>query len=310
MNKNNLIYKHEKSLFLAHIIISIPFLIAFTVFTFGMGPLILFLVFLFAQSAFICYLKGTGAIITPTQYPDIYELYQECCQKLEIAPKPMIVLLHGDGMFNAFATRFLRQHFVILLSDLVDAFDDDINAVKFYIGHELGHVKRNHVFWMPFLLPASILPILGAAYSRAREYTCDMHGRYCCENDESAVRAISALAVGAKRWKSLDVQQYLKQLQFTKSFWMSFHEIVSDYPWLVRRMSRVAPSFGGKEPNRNPFAWVLAVFIPRLSITSLIMFYFIFIVAAGVMEGQSLIEIAQEEAALESSYQDYDQYDY
>ena len=46
------------------------------------------------------------------------------------------------------------------------------------------------------------LPLIGAAYSRAREYTCDLHGLACCPNPEHAARAIAAISAGGKRWAS------------------------------------------------------------------------------------------------------------
>ena len=44
------------------------------------------------------------------------------------------------------------------------------------IAHELGHIHRGHVRWHFVLAPAPLVPFLGAALSRAREYTCDRYG--------------------------------------------------------------------------------------------------------------------------------------
>lgn len=109
----------------------------------------------------------------------------------------------------------------------------------FYIGHEIGHIKRRHLTWSTVLLPASFLPLIGAAYSRAREYTCDRHGMAACDHAVNAEFGIAALAAGGKRWRPMSKSEYIGQARHTDSFWMSFHELVGDYPWLVKRMCAV-----------------------------------------------------------------------
>jgi len=79
-------------------------------------------------------------------------------------------VLQGDGVLNAFATRFARKNFVVIYSDIFEmAYQEEKDAVSFIIGHELGHLKRRHVSnWRLFLtLPARFIPLLYKAYSRA-----------------------------------------------------------------------------------------------------------------------------------------------
>lgn len=115
-----------------------------------------------------------------------------------------------------------------------------------------GHLLRWPVLW---------LPLLGAAYSRARESTCDRHGLACSGSTEGAARALAALSAGAERWKQLDVTAYLRQAKHSSGFWMSFHELTAGYPWLTKRAARVMNT-EAPMPQRNSFAYLLAVFIP------------------------------------------------
>src|SRR5262249_40856075 len=67
-------------------------------------------------------------------------------------------------------------------------------------------------------------------------------------------------------------------------FWMSFHELISGYPWLTKRVARVAGD-GAAGPGRNPFAYLLAIFVPfggRMGggFSFLIMVYIVGILAA------------------------------
>jgi len=102
---------------------------------------------------------------------------------------------------------------------------------------------------------------VGAAYSRARESTCDRHGAACCTSAENAARAIAALAAGSRRWQQIDVPAFVDQARQSSGFWMSFHELTAAYPWLTKRVWRVM-NRDTAPPPRNGFAYVLAAFVP------------------------------------------------
>lgn len=260
-------YGHEKTLFRIGLAVSILFWLLLVVGTIGIALvyiLLAFVFYVFVQSAFISHLRGTATRITQEQFPDLHRRVQDCCARLGLDRAPDAFLLHAGGAFNAFATRFLGRDFVVLYSDVVDALEGEPDAINFYIGHELGHVRRKHLQWAPVLFPASLLPLLGAAYSRAREYTCDLHGLACCEKPESAARGLAALSAGSRRWQSVDLARYAGQSEAAGTFWMSFHELISGYPWLVKRVARVlGAQHAARIPGRNPFAWLLALFVPN-----------------------------------------------
>jgi len=264
----NLIYKHEKALFRIAAVISALFWVALIVGTIGIALIYLligYVFFLFAHSAFISHLKGTGVKISREQYPDLHQKLLNGCEKVGLAEVPEAYLLRTD-FFNALATKFLGKHFVVLFTDVVDALEDQPGAIDFYIGHELGHIHRKHLSWSTFLFPASILPLLGAALRRAEEYTCDRYGVACCESEDNIKAAIAAIAAGDTRWKSINIDTYLAQISFTNGFWMSFNELNGDYPWLTKRMATCIALSRGEEikhPRRNAFAWLLSIFVPR-----------------------------------------------
>ncbi|MBI5844206.1 MAG: M48 family metalloprotease [Deltaproteobacteria bacterium] len=265
----DLVYKKEKTLYAILLIISIIAWLAIIVGTIGIALaylLIFFIFYLFAQSALISYLKGNGVLITQDQFPDIHEQLVSCCNTLGLREIPEAYLLHADGAFNAFAARFLGRNFLVLFSDVVDALAERPESLKFYIGHELGHIARKHMLISPILAPGKILPLLGAAYSRAREYTCDNYGLHCCPNPEDAAIALSALAAGGQRWKTLSVSRFAEQSFATGGFFMSFHELTAGYPWLVKRVARIPGVMPPRLafPTRHPLAFVFAAFVPNV----------------------------------------------
>jgi Zn-dependent protease with chaperone function len=288
------VYRNERPLLFIAFVLSTLFWGALVWFTHG-GLLvilpIMFILYLFGQSALVCHLKGAGALISDSQYPDIQKRVQFCRERTGLKYDPRVYIMNGNGVFNAFATGFLRKKYIVLLSEIIDGVEDKPDAMNFIIGHEMGHLDRKHLLYATYLSPALCLPLLGAAYSRAREYTCDGYGTLCC-TPESAQQGLALLAVGPRRFKTINMTEYLSQMRDTSGFWMSFHELIAGYPWLIKRCARVSPEAAMNIPRRNLFAYLFAAFIPRLNILSLIIIYFFFIGMAmkGKMPGEMFMQ--------------------
>jgi Zn-dependent protease with chaperone function/Tfp pilus assembly major pilin PilA len=261
-----LVYPRERTLGAITLVLGVLAWILIVVGTVGIALVYLllgFLFYLFAHSGLIAWLRGNGVLLSSQQLPDLRERFDACCARLAIADadKPEAYLLQGNGVLNAFATRFLGRHYVVLLSDIVDAMAEQPGGVDFYIGHELGHVRRKHLTGKLWRAPVLWLPILGAAYSRAKESTCDRHGRACCESPEAAARALVVLDAGAERWRAIDLPAYEAQATLTRGFWMSYHELTSGYPWLTKRVARILhPEVA--QPRRNGLAYLFALLTP------------------------------------------------
>lgn len=264
---SSLVYSKEKTLEKITLILGGFFWILLLAGTFGLiliGLLIGYVFYLFVQSALIAHIKGNGVRLTAKQFPDLHQQFLECCSKLNIAPYPAapeVYILQGGGAMNAFATRFMGAQYVVLLSDVVDAMSANPDGVRFYLGHELGHLHMRHMGKLFLRWPALWLPLLGAAYARARETSADSYGLACCATAENAGRALAALAAGRKRWKDIDIEQFSEQVRETSGFWMSLHELTSGYPWLIKRVARVS----GHEvliPRRSRLSYLFAAFVP------------------------------------------------
>lgn len=261
---NGLVYPRERILGTITLVLGLLVWLALIVGTFGgalIGLALGFVLYLFIQSTLIAHIKGNGVELSETQFPDLHAQFTACCDRLKMKTRPQAYILNGNGGLNAFATKFLGTQYVVLMSDVVDAMNKHVDGVRFYIGHELGHLRMKHLNGHLLRWPVLWLPLLGAAYSRARESTCDRHGLACSGSPEGAARALAALSAGAERWKQIDVKAYLSQAKHSSGFWMSFHELTAGYPWLTKRAARVMNT-EAPMPRRNVFAYLLAVFIP------------------------------------------------
>jgi Zn-dependent protease with chaperone function/Tfp pilus assembly protein PilE len=319
---NDLVYAKERTLGKITLVLGVIIWLALLIGTVGViliGLLIGFVIYVIAHSAFIAYIRGNGVELSEEQFPDLYAQFVNCCNRLGIEKRPKAYVLNGQGSLNAFATKFLGNEFVVLYSDVVDAMAEHHDGVQFYIGHELGHLRMKHLQGKFLRWPVLWLPLIGAAYSRSRESTCDLHGRACSNSPEAAAQSIAALSAGSTRWKTINLVAYQNaQLPYTGGFWASFHELTAAYPWLVKRVARVMNNEQAM-PKRKPLAYLLAAFVPYAGpqggvLGLLITIYIVGIMAAIAVPAYQdytvkakismvLNEVAPIEAALGNYYQ-------
>lgn len=203
---------------------------------FYITPLLLFR--LVISAIFIGYIKGNAIKISEKQFPEVFDIIRAHSQKLELNKVPEMYILQGNGVLNAFATRFSKKNFVVLYSDVFElAYENGKDAVSFVLGHELGHIKRNHVSFLKsiLILPAKFIPFLSYAYSRACEYTCDSIGYNLAP--KGAINGLLILVAGKKLYKKVDVSNLINNVDDHKGFAFWVAEIFSTHPHLVKRLA-------------------------------------------------------------------------
>lgn len=190
---------------------------------------------------FVGNLKGNSIKINNNQFPEIFAILESHSKKLELEKIPDMYVLQGNGILNAFALRFVQRDYIVVYSDVLDiAYQEGMEAVSFIIGHELGHIKRGHTSFSKsvFLLPAKLIPFLGNAYSRACEYTCDNIGYNL--SSEGALHGVLVLAAGKKLYKKINIKELILVSQFDPEFDVSFAEIFSTHPFLIKRIAALS----------------------------------------------------------------------
>ncbi len=190
--------------------------------------------FLAAHALFLAHVRTNGVRVDERQLPDLHARVRAAASRLGLEKLPEIYVVQGGGLLNAFATKFLSRRYVILLSDLVDHCEDP-RQLDFVVGHELGHLAAGHLTWNLFLLPYRLVPWLGAAYSRACEYTCDRCGLAAAEDLEQATRGLVVLAAGGRIAARVDLAAFTAQREEAGGFWATVLELTSFHPFLCKR---------------------------------------------------------------------------
>ncbi|MEI8011576.1 MAG: M48 family metallopeptidase [Candidatus Omnitrophota bacterium] len=207
-------------------------------------------------------LKADCVKVHDKQLPDLYATCQEVCAKLNV-PVPDVYVLQAGGLLNAFAVRHGGRNFVVLHADLIDAFDPKGDEVRFFIGHEIGHIKSKHILKHIFLLPVLWLPLLGPAYLRACQLSCDRFGAFAVNNIDGAIKGVMVLAGGRLLADKVSPEAFLQQAVGQRGFFVSWYELISGYQTLSQRAAVLA-AIQQKHPApaypRHPFAYVFALF--------------------------------------------------
>jgi Zn-dependent protease with chaperone function len=191
---------------------------------------------LFAHGLALGRVRGNAVRVSEKQFPLLHRLATAHARKLGLKKVPTVYVMESGGLLNAFATRFLGRDFVIVYSDVLElALAQGEAAVGFIMGHELAHVWRGHLKHHWLTLPGRLFPYLGAAYSRACEYTCDRIGAFC--QPEGAISGLLILAAGKALHAHVDVKEYAAQAVSDQGYWIRRAEVVSSHPLLPKRVA-------------------------------------------------------------------------
>jgi Zn-dependent protease with chaperone function len=226
------------------------------------GLLIALFVWL-AHGLVIARFKSESVLVTEQQMPALYATYRDVVAKLGVREIPPLYIVQAHGLLNAFATRWSGRHFVIVYSDMLEACGEDTPQIRFLLGHELGHIRSNHIVKKLYLLPGTLFPLIGSAYSRACEASCDRFGAFAADDLHAAAQALLILAGGKNAWHTMDPTAFSEQYRRQRGFFISWHELTSGYPTLSQRAYNILTLDKSPQPvraRRNGWAYLFAIF--------------------------------------------------
>jgi Zn-dependent protease with chaperone function len=175
-------------------------------------------------------LLGSLLRVNENQLPKLYNIFRTACDILCV--NEPLFYIDSNPEINAY-TVCSDKPIVVLHGYLLDTMDD--NELMFVIGHELAHIKSNHVLYkqLGFILQKGILnsiissiPGVGLfsdvaimslnyAYSqwvRAGEFTSDRGGYLACQDFTVSCSALMKLAGYSKRFAhTLSLGEFIEQ---------------------------------------------------------------------------------------------------
>ena len=234
----------------------------------------------------------------------IMDMVKECSQILGIDPPP--VFIQGSADVNAYVTNLTHPHVLVLTGGLVELFQDNPDELKFIIGHELGHIKAQHIrtHFVGRLLYRTMLgktPAQAGAVSnlvsvataggmlhwyRESEYTADRAGMLCVNGDvKTAQQALLRLLHRTRQTNKLmsevesdfsvslarQDQSELRNRPFVQIFSFAT-ELQSTHPFVPQRCEQLAQWRSSDEyaeiSSRESLAKT-AVFIEKIEVVGL-----------------------------------------
>lgn len=149
----------------------------------------------------------------PNQYPTLHAILQESCKVLDM-PEPELYLAN-DPFPNAW-TGGVERPYITLRSSIVNTMTDE--QLFHLMGHELGHIKANHVLY--FSVASVLVPLLEALgrrtfgtsdvasyalilalyeWSRQAEFSADRAGLIVSQSPEISLQAMLSMCAGPNR---------------------------------------------------------------------------------------------------------------
>jgi len=195
-------------------------------------------------------LYGNSVKVNSLQFPHLHNISNDYAIKLGLQSTPEMFICNSNGLINAMAIRAFSKRYVILMSSMVDLMQSGKNndAISMIIGHEVAHHAAGHTnFWKNlFLIPGSLVPFLGAAYSRACEFTADRIGLVLTNNLEESQHALVALALGSERlFQKSNIPEFCNQENDIPDFVGFVQKIFSGHPRITKRVIEIT-SYGHK----------------------------------------------------------------
>ena len=196
--------------------------------------------------------------VTKDSYPKIYEYLEYACKILDVKKVPELYIEWGYNI-NA-CTVGAENPIIVLNSGLIDLCDDD--EIMFVIGHELGHVKSNHMLYHMMAQVINIIigmvpfgsiaaaPVQFALFywDRMSEFTADRAGLLCCQNKDAAIRAFMKMAgMPIKQFNDMKYQTFIQQAKdFKQLDFDGMNKIIKTisiaddtHPWTVMRAAEL-----------------------------------------------------------------------
>lgn len=183
--------------------------------------------------------RAESVKISPTQFPEVYRMVVSLSESMGLLrpPDAYVTAGRGDPLRTDASGHGLRRY-LVLSGELFDASgqlrDPDVPA--FLIAHQIGHIATGHTgYWRRVATSgAELVPGLGAALSRAQEYTADNHAHTHLPEVSSAVRIFAS---GAHTHTRVNMGEMAARAHTDRGCSLLLYHLFTRRPSNIRRMA-------------------------------------------------------------------------
>ncbi|GAA1468861.1 M48 family metallopeptidase [Nocardiopsis exhalans] len=182
--------------------------------------------------------RAESVRISPTQFPEAYRMVVSLSADMGLARAPEAYVRLGPVSARADAAAHGLRRYLVLPDALFDGGGRlrDPDALAFLIAHQIGHVAAGHTgYWRRVAtLGAELLPGLGAALSRAAEYTADNHAHAHLPEGTHAVRLFAG---GPNLYTRVNMGEMAARASTDRGCSLLLYHLLSRRPSNTRRMA-------------------------------------------------------------------------
>lgn len=159
---------------------------------------------------------------------------------------PIEVFVGQSAELNAYTTGVGRHSWIVLSSALVEALAPE--ELLYVLGHEMGHIKRRHVFWNLLIGNSALppLPVAGAffrlvfsGWSQAAEYAADRAGLLATRHPDPCLTTLIKLAVGPEFAGKITKEEFLQALRGQSEVATALAELGRTHPLTANRIDGI-----------------------------------------------------------------------
>ena len=186
--------------------------------------------------------KASLIKVSENTFHQIYKLSKLAAYRLKI-PIPS-VYIEQNPYLNASTSGFWGDHWIVLHSALLKQLNPE--ELLFIIGHEMGHIKREHVSWLILIshretwsmgIISSGLKSIFNNWNIKSEYSADRAGLIANKNSKSCISALSMMATGHRNVK---LESYLKKSdEYQKDPLSRVLELRGTHPYAANRIKKI-----------------------------------------------------------------------
>jgi len=208
----------------------------------GVGAVAVAVISLYAARGLINAAERANSVeITAEQFPEVHQRIVEYATLFGVEA-PKAYMAQAGGTLNAFASKHNRINFIRINAEIVEVGEfgvgprtADPEALNFIIAHEIGHVAARHTtYWYTFVAGyIAYVPFIGAALSRAREYTADNHGYDAAPN---GINGIVLFSGGKYLYPQVDGRQIAQRAVTDIGAFVWAVNALSSHPIMTKRL--------------------------------------------------------------------------